>query len=91
MKTMQVRPLFTLQNACQAKVAKEPPKLYEIVRFYWCVQNEQIANVGIGLGLQNLNNTSSIIVLFSNGIEANLVEASVWKTEGVGSQPTYTT
>lgn len=39
-------------------VAKEPPKLYEIVRFYWYVQKEQVANVGIGLGLQNLNNTS---------------------------------
>ncbi len=49
------------------------------------MHNEQVANVGIGLRLQNVNNMSSILILFSIGAEANLVEAPVWKTGGVRS------
>ena len=64
--------LFTLQNAGQAMVAKKSPKLYEKVRFLQSVPYEQIANIGIGLGLQNLNNTSSILVLFSYGAVAEM-------------------
>ena len=57
-------------NTGQAMVAKKSPKLYEKVRFLQSVLYEQIANIGIGLGLQNLNNTSSILVLFSYGAVA---------------------
>lgn len=71
-------------------VAKWTPNPQDKVRFLRYVQNEQIANVGIGLGLQNLNNTSSILVLFSNGAEANLVEAKDWKSLGIGSKPICT-
>lgn len=71
-------------------VAKWTPNPQDKVRFLRCVQNEQVANIGIGTGLQNLKyEFDSHSVLY--GAEANLVEALDWKSKGVGSQPTCTT
>lgn len=72
---MQVRPLFTLRYVGQLM---EAAGLQNLARkrfdsFDRC--HERIANVGDGLCLQNIVNASSILVPFSIGVEANLVEA----------------
>lgn len=61
------------------------------VRILFCALNERVANVGVGYGLQNHINASSILVPFSFGAEANLVEALDWKSKGIGSKPICTT